>query len=708
MSEHCLIVQLALTKKLCLNALLALVFMLLLSSSSPAQFAFAPDNLVTRSLGGRDILSVQTTLESPSSPMAGIAKVSIVAPKPSPADRDLEVVIYIKDYGANPAESIAYRREVRLAEGASRTDLQITFVQPRSNTLWDVDLFEDGRSIENKSPNHANNLNINNYTPDKAYSTSLGLLAAGESEAEMKAAVRTIVSQIHPAVDLNLMSTTTGMPPVLSSVQAIDQASDDWRTYLSYDFIVLTPQGVAQVNQQPELAEALCTCVAAGGSLMVTSIADQADLEAVDQLFNRRDTTQIDSATMLESQLWWGTELDKIGFLRLEKDRLLLTSLKQHGLLQREFGFGAVCLSDRTPDRFPIPPEDVSYISPMHGTSDFTADSDGDWFWRNLIRAVGKPPVWTFCAIVTLFGALLGPGLLVLTGRLHRRSLMIFLVPAISLVASLGIVAYGVLHEGFDTHVRITSVQAIDGDTHLGFAWSRQNYFSGSPPREGLKFSPYTYARPVYAEISDRSYYNDLDPRKGRTCTVIIEPDQQRWSGWLRPRQQQQLLVGNRIAQVELPIELTRVGDSTLSIKNNTSATLPLVVVRGAGDDYYVTEQLAAGQTVKLDASHPTLAAAKVAKRMADYRPTAPPELGEGGSLLDFGTGSRRYSMTIGAANYQYADVLNRTFERWMSDKMQIPQFGFSVLTTESSAVEIPIDGKKADDLHLIVGVKTW
>ncbi|MEZ6074916.1 MAG: hypothetical protein R3C56_04330 [Pirellulaceae bacterium] len=69
----------------------------------------------------------------------------------------------------------------------------------------------------------------------------------------MKAAVRTIVSQIHPAVDLNLMSTTTGMPPVLSSVQAIDQASDDWRTYLSYDFIVLTPQGVAQVNQQPEL-----------------------------------------------------------------------------------------------------------------------------------------------------------------------------------------------------------------------------------------------------------------------------------------------------------------------------------------------------------------------------------------------------------------------------------------------------------------------
>ncbi|MCA9157167.1 MAG: hypothetical protein KDA72_02500 [Planctomycetales bacterium] len=707
MFEHCLVGQPAITKKLCLNALLALVYVLLLSSSSRAQFAFAPDNLVTRSLGGRDVLKVQTTLESPPSPMAGIAKVSIVAPKPSPADRDLEVVIYIKDCGSNPAESIAYRREVRLAEGASRIDLQITFVQPRSNTLWDVDLFEDGRSIENKPPNHANNLNINNYTPDKVYSASLGLLAAGESEAEMKAAVETIVSQIHPAVDLNLMSTTTGSP-VLSSVQAIDQASDDWRTYLSYDFIVLTPQGVVQVNQQPELALALCTCVAAGGSLLVTSIADQADLETVDQLFNRRDTTHTDPAIVLEPQLWWGTELDKTGFLRLEEDQPLLKSLKQHGLLQREFGFGVVCLSDRRPDQFPIPPEDVIYTSPMHGTSDFTADSDGDWFWRNLIRAVGKPPVWTFCAIVTLFGALLGPGLLVLTGRLHRRSLMIFLVPAISLVASLGIVAYGVLHEGFETHVRITSVQAIDGQAKFGFSWSRQNYFSGSPPREGLQFSPHTYARPVYAEISDRSYYNDLDPRKGRTCTVNIEPDQQRWSGWLRPRQQQQLLVGNRIPHVELPIELTRVGDSTLSIKNTTSATLPLVVVRGAGDDYYVTEQLAAGQVVKLEASHPTQAAAKIAKRMVDYRPVAPPELGEGGSLLDFGRGSRRYSMTAGTTNYQYSDILNRTYERWLSDKMQLPQFGFSVLATASNAVEIPIDGRKADDLHLIVGVKTW
>ncbi len=75
----------------------------------------------------------------------------------------------------------------------------------------------------------------------------------------------------------------------------------------------------------------------------------------------------------------------------------------------------------------------------------------------------GKPPIWAFCVIVALFGALLGPGLLYFTGRMERRSLMIFLVPTISLLATVAVIAYGIFHEGFDTHVRLFSVTAYDG-----------------------------------------------------------------------------------------------------------------------------------------------------------------------------------------------------------------------------------------------------
>ncbi len=75
---------------------------------------------------------------------------------------------------------------------------------------------------------------------------------------------------------------------------------------------------------------------------------------------------------------------------------------------------------------------------------------DENWSLRNMIASVGKPPIWTFCAIVLLFGLILGPGLLTLTGWIGRRSLMILLVPLFSLGATLAIVCYEVLHEGLE------------------------------------------------------------------------------------------------------------------------------------------------------------------------------------------------------------------------------------------------------------------
>lgn len=687
-----------------LHTLLALGCALLPLPPHQAFAQFHIDNLVTHSISGRDVLKVTTTLNSPPAAIAGVVTISIAAPKPSPADRDLEVVVYIKTYGSSPVENTAYRQVVRLAEGASRAEVEFGFAQPRMQFMWDVRLLEDGRDIENKPPPNSNNLNINTFPFDPSMTVSLGLLAEGESEADMSATVRSLADQLHPGVSQTNFSPTTGLQLNAATLEQISQARVDWRSYLSYDFIVLTPAGVVEVNQHPDVAEALRTCVAAGGSLMVVSIATPTDFEQVDRLFAGTGV----GATAFEPQAWYGTTLDKSGFQHLDAELSMFESLKQHGIIQRELGFGAVLLSDRTPDKFPIPPEDATYVAIRQPVGMVTADSDSDWFWRNLIQAVGKPPVWMFCAIVTLFGALLGPGLLILTGRLQRRSLMIFLVPAISLLASLAIVAYGVFNEGFETHVRITSVQAIDGDAHLGFAWSRQNYFSGLPPREGLLFSAHTFARPVNAETSNGRYYGNLDPRSGVSCTVNLEADKQRWSGWLRPRQQQQLLVGHSIAQVELPIELTRVNDTTLSLKNSTAGILPIVVVRGAEDDYYVAEQLAAGQAVEVKAIHPTRAAAQIAKLMVDYRPETPPELGEGGSLLDFGVGSRRYAVPTGANNYFAPDILNLTFQRWLSDKMHIPQFGFAVLASQSSAVEVPLAGTQADCLHLIVGVQTW
>ena len=129
----------------------------------------------------------------------------------------------------------------------------------------------------------------------------------------MTAAVHAIAARLQPNLDPNLVSTTTGRIPAIPAYkQSTKRATIG---VLTFPMILscLRP-GVAQVNQHPDVAECLRTCVAAGGSLMVTSIADHADLEMVDQLFSRRDAAQSEPSTMSSRRVWWGTASTKVAF----------------------------------------------------------------------------------------------------------------------------------------------------------------------------------------------------------------------------------------------------------------------------------------------------------------------------------------------------------------------------------------------------------
>lgn len=329
-------------------------------------------------------------------------------------------------------------------------------------------------------------------------------------------------------------------------------------------------------------------------------------------------------------------------------------------------------------------------------------DADGNWFWRNLITAVGKPPVFTFCAIVALFGALLGPGLLFLTGRMARRSLMILLVPAVSLVATLAIVGYGVLHEGFGTYVRVTSVSVVDAETGIGFAWSRQNYFSGLPPREGFNLGLNTYARPVSAE--DEQRYGVSDPRQGNLCRVTLA-DRQNWNAWLKPRQQQQLLIGHAVEGVPRIVALQREAERKLAITNVTESELPVVVVRGSEDDYYYAESVPAGATVVVEADDDRRVGASVARVMVDLKPEMPRAMQEASSLLEFGSGN---GARVISRTYDSRDVIGRALEDYLSDRLDMPPLSFATIVRENEWIEIPVQGEQEQGLHIVVGTQTW
>lgn len=659
-------------------------------SATPLWSQTSGDVLVTRSLRDRDVLRLHTTLDASQAGPTAVAHVTVAGTKPSPADRDLVVVLYVESYSGDSNGNTAYQVPVRLQEGQTQVNVEIPHTALQNHTVWDVGIFEDGRDIEDRRVKRTGANWIN--TAEQGTRVA-ALFSENESEATIANALETFARHINHLPSPN--PTTAAIPLSIFSVAA---ASTDWRFYFSHPMWIISADAVKEINQRPAVAQALRTYLAAQGLLVVHSVQDAAQLAEVDRLLSLPNS---------DNTSGWTTEFaPQHGRLLVKSDRLPelnSDSVAEHPLL-RQYCFGSVLVTAE-----PLAEMNSNYwqqtLTPIAGHKGIAAETDGDWFWRNLIRAVGKPPVWMFCAIVTLFGAVLGPGLLVFTARLRRRSLMIFLVPAISLLATLAIVTYGVLHEGFETHVRVTSVQAIDTASQQSFVWSRQNYFSGLPPREGLNFGPQTYARSVSAE-NNNSYNWDGDPRKGIDTTVTLLPERQNWAGWLRPREQQQLLIGHAAPFRELPISVQRSGSNQIEFRNVGSERLPIVLFRGERHDYYVAEQLAPAEAVEVRADSLDVLRAKVAKVMVDYRPTTPPEIGEGGSLLDFGSGSRRYATRTN--NFQLDDILNAFFKQRMSDQLELPPLGFAILTTVSDQVEVPLQGSSAENLHLLLGTHAW
>jgi hypothetical protein len=703
----------------------------------------------------------------------GITKVSIVdSSGPSKVDRDLVVVLYVKNMQGSDA--MAYRYHVRLAEGQSKAQVEIPFTSAESYMSWDVGVFEEGRDIEDRRKRGINSnqldfqLSYNNYQTGNQFSIA-GLLASN-ADAKVESRNLKVVNEFLatkiPQVANPFPQPGTVLAP--NSMIPIANASEDWRSYFPYPVWAASVDAVAEINeQQPHVASALRTYVSAGGMLLIYNVQSSKSMSTVNQLLSSTGgNAELASWKSIakSAPAWWIIDTDPIGISADNKgvkdqvvsrpltsagavndtalltDTLLETGLGGHRdniigvmealgfegiplnqlaegrqrimtalgsdtLLQREYACGRVVVCSK-PLHELLSDQIDSFVQMNDDEAICTLTSqshDGNWFWQNLILQVGKPPVMAFCVIVALFGALLGPGLLIFTGHLKRRSLMIFLVPAVSLAATLAIFSYGLLYEGFETHVRIHSVTAFDGPARVAFGWSRQNYFSGMPPREGLQFHTDTYVRSVYSDDT-LSYRTVSDPRTGLTGTVTVG-EKQIWNSWLKPRQHQQLLVGHRVDPSSIPISTERTPAGKLMLKNLTAAKLPLVVLRGAKDDYYVETDLGPNESREPEAQDLASVAVIVGKVGVDFKPRIPLELDGGSdSLLNFAN-PRRYARSY---QTQAKEIIREAFARYMTDDLKLEPHAFATLVPEFDAIEVPLNGIQSDNVNLVIGVEPW
>ncbi len=565
---------------------------------------------------------------------------------PSPADRNLEFVLYIGGYGL---PSVAYRTEIILRQGSTQAEARLIYVQTFANSgvKWHIDVLEDGRSLIDS--NATSNFRGHNYSGN---TTAVNCCE--------------IVNRTAGNLDFPYDFALDGVNAIEFDVP---HAPDDWRMYLNYNFVVCPIEQLAQFSESQR--EALSTFVLSGGTIMFY-YATVDELPKIDRfLAGAEDEVSPDPR-------WKPLILDPLGIRQDSEssgDDNPTVRARPHGggqiialaNLEQSLSLHAYV---KTSTHYPI-----GNVIPI-------GSADTNWFWSNLIRSVGKTPVWAFTSFVLLFLLVVGPGLLYFTARLRQRTLMLFLVPGLSALITSFILVYNISREGFLTRGRIASLQYFDAPLGQGFAWSRQTYFSGAPPREGLQFSADSVLKLV--DLSEGGGWNDA---KASSIGDIVKQDQsQQLRNWLTARSQQQVLVGHKLERFTLPIQVAASTEGRLKLTNSSKSMLPIVILRGPGDEFYWLSELQPGETREVDPQ--SLSGVQVAytKESQTWIPQIPPEVAL--SVVPhprYGSYASRIPIDPLDGALKSRNLIE-----------ELPDYGFLIFATQSPDIEMPF----AEDVY--------
>ena len=95
---------------------------------------------------------------------------------------------------------------------------------------------------------------------------------------------------------------------------------------------------------------------------------------------------------------------------------------------------------------------------------------------------VGEPPRLLFLVLITLFSIIVGPVAFVMLNRRNRINLVLFVVPFLSLLATLGLVGYVVIADGFAFRVSRLSFTRLDSINKAAMVQTSQAIYAGTSP----------------------------------------------------------------------------------------------------------------------------------------------------------------------------------------------------------------------------------
>ena len=319
------------------------------------------------------------------------------------------------------------------------------------------------------------------------------------------------------------------------------------------------------------------------------------------------------------------------------------------------------------------------------------------YFWNQLIPGLDMAPVDAFRILISLFVIVIGPLNFVVLRRLRRPYLVLATAPLAAAAITVMLFGYALVRDGFGTQTRVRSFTLLDQRQQTAVSWSRQTYFAGFAPAEGMRFPKDVAVYPIEAAGFDagRGAHRELDWRdRGQRLT----------SGYLPTRQTVQFLTvgSSRDVGRRLDFAASKSDATALSVTNRLGTPVRHLLVADEKGNLCWTKDLAVGETAS-----PVGVSASQAVHLSEIYNTSrlrfPSGLQSSGRGM-LTRGNYRYYSGIGEAMDDSASVLEVNLTRAMVGDRLAPRSYFAVVDS-SPAVPLGIEGAaQRESFHVILG----
>lgn len=251
-----------------------------------------------------------------------------------------------------------------------------------------------------------------------------------------------------------------------------------------------------------------------------------------------------------------------------------------------------------------------------HGLSWHRENRD---YWNWIVPGIGRAPVGTFLLLITAFCVVIGPVNYFFLRRRRHLYLLLVTVPVGAGLVTLALFTYALVSDGLGVRVRVRSFTEIDQRTEQAVSWSRQSYYAGLAPSGGLKF-------PERAAVFPFDQY-PAERRDGRlgTQALVWDASQNLVSGYIGARSTAQFLVVESGPSRRALLVGPEQGSGQLQATNGLDAAIHKLIVKDDTGRVLRAEELAVGQSRRLEIIAPAVAAQELQVLLAANQPAYPP-----------------------------------------------------------------------------------